>query len=115
MRKCKSLAQKEKIDSRTKQEQARTFCSLRIIVRILGPVHLATALFHKGMEFNLVPIGTDSGIRYLCCRYYIVRFLEYICTYIHTYRKLHGHRESVSSINTKEIVSDHLYHCDLYI
>lgn len=77
------IAQKEKIDSRTKQEQAETFCSLWIIVRILGAVHLVTALFHKGMEFNLVPIGTDSGIRYLCCRYYIVRFLEYM--YIYTY------------------------------
>lgn len=85
MWKCKFLAQKEKIDSRTKQEQARTFCSLRIIVRILGPVHLATALFHKGMEFNLVPIGTDSGTNKIFVLSILYSTIFRIYMYIYTY------------------------------
>lgn len=70
-----------------------------------------TAFFHKDMEFSHVPVGTDSD-RSDCTVDIIYDFLEYV--YIHTYihsRNYTDHRESVSSINTKEIVM--ICYCDL--
>jgi len=60
---------------------------------------IVSSLFHKDMEFNLVPVGTDNGIRDLCCQYYI-QFLEYVYIYtVYIYRNYTDHRESVSSID----------------